>query len=116
MNTYDLKNGSPKLQLNSAPVVGGSVATIFGLHSLAPLAEETKSAGLTGNILPPIWKAISCGIEHGMIGVLVLVVLEDEDELAKDEEDDADCWLTLWSIICTTSLGPRRSEFPYVRG
>lgn len=55
--TYDLKNGSPKLQLNSAPRLGGSVMKmLLEMHVLASPGVycDMKSRGSMGKVLPPI--------------------------------------------------------------
>jgi hypothetical protein len=55
--TYDFKNGLPKLQLyKNPPTLGGSVAAIFGIQSFTEFVYiwRAKSRGSIGNILPPI--------------------------------------------------------------
>ena len=96
-----MKNGSPRLQLNRAPLCGGSVATtLSATHVLTSLALycDTKSRGSTGNVLPPIWKARLCGTLQGKIGS-ALEFLANADE-------------TLLKMELTTSSGPRIMLFP----
>lgn len=106
--THDLKNGSPKLQLNNAPKEGSSVDTmLLAMHVVASPALfcATKSRGSMGNCFPPNSKERVCAVEQGYVGSALGFAANAGD--------------TLLRIEVTTSLGPRRMLLPYhqtVRG
>ena len=99
-NTYDLKNGSPKLQLKSEPVLGASVETILlATHvSASPvLFCATKSRGSTGKFTPPSWKETVCASAQGKVGKPFAVVFG----------------ATAANIWDTVAFGPRKMELPW---
>ena len=99
--THDLKNGSPRLQLNSAPTLGGSVDTrLLTTHVCASpvLFCDTKSRGSIGNTFPPIWNDRLCAVAQGNVGSTLGFAANAGDTDLRTEE--------------TRSCGPRRSELP----
>ena len=91
------RNGCPRLQLNSDPLLGAGMSTTFATH--VEVEEEslcaTKSLVSIANGFPPIWKVRLCGAPQGIVGA--------------DFEFDANAGETVLRMFCTTSAGPPRA-------